>query len=131
MGDLRLMTAAELLRAGAQRIRTNGWIKFTLGPAEGPNCARGAMVAHVVANVSSDLSPSRALLDTHDSVEALFKIVYTLIPPSQRGILQQLEPDIRACVGVTMWNDEMAVDGEEVAQTMEKAAALWEETNGL
>lgn len=103
-------TPADVLREAADVVRTKGWCRFTLTDKEGRRCAAGAIFS---AADTLGCSADREL-----AYDALF----STLPPGRGDNLVNCIAD---------WNDRLALDGEDVAVHMEKAAIRWEETAGL
>ena len=105
-------TPADVLRDAATVVRTKGWCRGQLRSPDGRLCAEGAM--HVAA--------ARLGAGTHPISIALKSLATVAGQPYNP--LKRQHPAV-------VWNDEVAIDGEDVAVHMEKAAARWEETAGL
>ena len=99
-------TPADVLREAARLIRTSGWCTGTYDSADGRHCALGAIYA-----VRSQCRPWELSQVQAEAREVL---------KHHLGVLR-----------IPAWNDEVAIDGEDVAVHMEKAAIRWEETAGL
>ena len=98
-------TPADLLREAAHVLRERGWCRGSYRTEDGRHCALGAIYA--VPRTSAQ---------------------------QREGAREALADCIANSIGgrhVPTWNDELAIDGEDVAVHMEKAAARWEETAGL
>jgi hypothetical protein len=115
-------TPADRLRTAAGRVR-EGWTQYQLRDAFGDRCALGAICDAqrratssfgVMAMLSADPIADAA-------VTALHAYLCAAVDPPYRVF-----PDLRVD-GIAWWNDDQSTNGEEVAVTMEKAAAWIEE----
>lgn len=97
-------TPADVLREAANVVRREGWCRGAFSDEDGRVCALGAL-REVGYQAGLGLGTRWAVMS------ALLDVV--------RG------------GDIATWNDEEAIDGEDVAVHMEKAAIRWEEIAGL
>jgi hypothetical protein len=88
-----MKTAREILREAADLIERDGWVQGVYHSEDGRHCAAGAL--------------SRALADVDDPVAYE---TYSLL-------LDEI-----GWVGVPMWNDTVATSGQQVVDTLRRAA---------
>lgn len=107
-------TPADVLREAAERVRTRGLHRGTyVNELDGSVCALGA-----IYDVRSD---SEHLIELDSSTSAIL---------AEQVLKRFINTQCGVPVGqIPRWNDRVVADGEEVAVTMEKAAAHWEETH--
>ncbi len=107
--DTTEATPADVLRDAAKVLRERGWCQHQSSDNQGRVCAVGALWD--VTECMSGWADSKAR-----------KVLATFLG---------LHVSDDGSDGIPEWNDTIATDGEQVAQTMEKAAAAWEEVAGL
>lgn len=120
MNDLgSIETPADLLRTAASVLRDRGHTRYVLEDSQGQVCFNGALYAaagnHEIGWYKRPISgwfPQGR--DQHYRHETAFGAMRRLLNENP-----------------VHWNNEIALDAEDVASHMEKAAALWEETGDL
>lgn len=98
-------TVADVLRDAANVLRRDGWCRGTMHQPTGEHCAIGAITT-ALGPPSTDRT--RLYASTADAFRTFINTG-----------------------SIPIWNDYTALDGEDVAARMEKAAAAWEEVQGL
>lgn len=99
------MTVADVLRKAAGVVRDRGWCRWITQDGAGRVCAYGAINTALHGHGNWDVDEDRAI---------------------DVGAVPALVLGIRR-TALAVWNNEVAEDGEQVAQVFEKAAARWEE----
>lgn len=110
-------TPADRLREAAGLVR-QGHTRGNLITRRGERCAIGA-IGRVQPGQCSTISE----LLQDEIASAAVDALHDVLPPVEQDGGYVAFKSTR----VTVWNDRQARDGEEVAQMMEKAAALYEE----
>jgi hypothetical protein len=115
-------TPADRLRTAAGRVR-EGWTRYQLRDASGDRCALGAICDVRRRTVGSFGVMTMLFADpiADAAVTALHAYLRAAADPPLPVI-----PDLRVD-SIAWWNDDPHTNGEEVAVTMEKAAAWIEE----
>jgi hypothetical protein len=110
------------LREAATYIRGH-WTRRALSDPDGNVCAVGSIIGlrKSTKDGAMDLLDQDRLAD--EALTVLARYLYAHVDTG-------LDPDHYRVGLVATWNDGLAIDAEDVASTMEKAAAWWEEQRG-